>query len=148
MKNIKDTVMECSKPGAIRKEELLAYLAGEKVRPVVKQHLASCQYCSSQLATYQRMERTLLRKLYRWDCPPNQVLGEYQLGLLSNEHATAVKLHLSSCVLCAVEMATLSQFLANEPVHVERVSVQPFSPNNHHTPKEAKPLAGRLRNAS
>jgi len=34
--------MECSKPGAIRDEELLAYLAWEKVRPFVVQHLAEC----------------------------------------------------------------------------------------------------------
>ena len=31
--------MECSEPGAIGDEELLAYLAGEKVRPFVA---ASC----------------------------------------------------------------------------------------------------------
>ena len=140
--------MECSEPGTIRDEELLAYLAGERVRPDVQQHLARCQGCSAKLVDYRRMELSLTSKLYRWDCPPNQVLGEYQLGLLSNERATAVKLHLSSCILCAKEMATLSQFLANEPVLVERVSVQPFSLNNHHTPKEAKPLAGRLRDVS
>jgi hypothetical protein len=140
--------MECSEPGTIRDEELLAYLAGERVRPDVQQHLARCQLCSARLVDYRRMELSLTRKLYRWDCPPNQVLGEYQLGMLSSERAAAVKLHLSSCVLCAVEIATLSQFLVNEPVLVERVSVKPFSLNNNHTPKEAKPLAGRLRDVS
>jgi len=94
------------------------------------------------------MELSLTSKLYRWDCPPNQVLGEYQLGLLSNDRATAVKTHLSSCVLCAVEIATLTQFLANDPRLVERVSVQPSSLNNHHVPQEANPLAGRLRDRS
>jgi hypothetical protein len=140
--------MECSEPGTIRDEELLAYLAGERVRPGVQQHLARCQSCSAKLTDYRRMELSLTRKLYRWDCPPNQVLGEYQLGLLSNERATAVQLHLSSCVLCSVEMATLSQFLANDPLLVERVSVQPSSLNNHHSPREVKPLAGRLRDKS
>src|SRR5215831_20991480 len=102
--------MECSEPGNIRDEELLAYLAGEIVRPDVQRHLAQCQRCASQLATYRRMELSLTSKLYRWDCPLNQVLGEYQLGLLSNEIATAVKMHLGSCVLCAAEMAMLEQF--------------------------------------
>ncbi len=74
--------MECSKPGAIRDEELVAYLAGEDVQPTVIQHIKYCQRCSSQLATYQRMEHKLTSKLYRWDCPPSQVLGEYQLDLL------------------------------------------------------------------
>ncbi len=95
--------MECSEPGTIRDEELLAYLAGEKVRPVVQQHLLRCQRCSSLLADYRRMDLSLTSKLYRWDCPPNQVLGEYQLGLLSNDFAAGVKFHLSTCVLCSAE---------------------------------------------
>jgi anti-sigma factor RsiW len=119
--------MECSKPGTIRSEELLAYLAGEKVRPVVKEHLASCQYCSSQLAAYRRMERTLIKKLYRWDCPPNQTLGEYQLGLLSNAQAAQVREHLNQCVLCAAEVTALNEFLANDPMLVERVAAAPQS---------------------
>lgn len=147
--------MECSKPGAIREEELLAYLAGEKVRPIVKQHLASCQYCSSQLATYQRMERTLLRKLYRWDCPPNQILGEYQLGLLSNEQATEVRDHLNTCVLCVAEIATLNEFLANDPMLVERTLAPPQSiptlvslQNNHRAGQEARRALETLRDQS
>src|SRR5260370_35750554 len=107
---LKETLMECSEPGIIRDEELLAYLAGEIVRPVVQQHLARCQNCSAKLADFRRVERSLTRKLHRWDCPPNQVLGEYQLGLLDNERATTVRLHLSSSVLCSVAIATLSPF--------------------------------------
>lgn len=136
--------MQCSKPGTIRSEELLAYLAGEKVRPAVKEHLASCQYCSSQLAAYRRMERTLIKKLYRWDCPANQILGEYQLGLLSNEQAAQVREHLQSCVLCAAEVAALHEFLEEEPVLVERVAATSQSvpalattQNNHHPVQNA-----------
>ena len=139
--------MECSEPGTIRDEELLAYLAGEIVQPAVQQHLARCQSCSAKLADFRRVESSLTRKLYRWDCPPNQVLGEYQLGLLNNELATDVQLHLNSCVLCSVEFATLSQFLANDPMLVERVSVQPSLSNNHAS-RAAKPLIGHLRDVS
>jgi len=128
--------MECSEPGTIRDEELLAYLAGERVRPAVEQHIGRCQRCSTQLAEYRRIERTLVSKLYRWDCPSNITLGEYQLGLLDKEDATAVRLHLSQCVLCTAEVATLTGFLANDPMLVERaplspVSVRPFSLNNY-----------------
>ncbi|HEX9134197.1 MAG TPA: hypothetical protein VF844_18045 [Ktedonobacteraceae bacterium] len=137
--------MECSEPGTIRDEELLAYLAGEWVRPDVQRHLSGCQHCSSQLADLRRMELSLTSKLYRRDCPPNQVLGEYQLGLLGNDIATAVRMHLGACVLCAAEMTVLAQFLANDPILVERVPVQPSSLNNHHAPQEVKPLVGRLR---
>ena len=146
--------MECTKPGAIRDEELLAYLAGENVRPFVVQHLAECQYCSSQMAAYQRVELTLTSKLYRWDCPPSQVLGEYQLGMLSKELITAVNNHLAMCVLCAAEVATLTEFLAHDPVLVERapvpsVSVQTSSPhNNHRSGQGTKSVVDRLSEQS
>lgn len=139
--------MECSDPGTIRDEELLAYLSGEIVRPTVQEHLAQCQSCSAKLSDFRRVERSLTRNLYRWDCPPNQELGEYQLGLLSNKRAMAVKLHLSSCILCSAEIATLSQFLANDPMLVESVSVQPSVSYNHVT-HVVKPFIGHLRDVS
>lgn len=147
--------MECSEPGTIRDEELVAYLAGEKVRPAVVQHLTRCQRCSSQLATYRRIELKLLSKLYRWDCPPNQILGEYQMGMLSSEQALNVKNHLRMCVLCAAEVATLTEFLAHdrmlaEPVSVAQntVSVRPVATNNHHPVQDAKRTLDSLREHS
>ncbi|HVB72193.1 MAG TPA: hypothetical protein VNE38_01435 [Ktedonobacteraceae bacterium] len=123
--------MECSTPGFIRDEELLAYMAGEKVRPVVAQHLARCQRCSAYVAESRGLERSLIQKLYRCDCPLNQILGEYQMGLLSGDVANAVQAHLGSCVQCTAELATLTEFLANDPVLVERLAVQSSSQHNH-----------------
>jgi len=144
--------MECNKPGAIRDEELLAYLAGEKVRPFVVQHLVECQNCSSQLAAYRRIELALTSKLYRWDCPPTHVIGEYQLGLLSKELTAAVKNHLSMCVLCAAEVATLTGFLANDPLFAERETIPSVqvtsSHNNHRSVNGAKAVLERLRDHS
>lgn len=144
--------MQCSEPGAIRDEELLAYLAGEYVRPSVVQHLARCQSCTARLASYQRIEYKLISKLYRWDCPSNQVLGEYQLGLLKNDQALAVRRHLEHCMLCAAELATLTEFLANDPMLVERAPAThrkegPFVavPNSHGTTREAKQMLDQLR---
>jgi hypothetical protein len=140
--------MECSEPGAIRDEELIAYVAGENVRPAVEQHIAHCQGCASQLADYRSLERKLISKLYRWDCPPNEILGEYQLGLLSNEQAVAVKNHLSICVLCAAEVAVLTNFLANDPMLIEPVTsvvAQPASLNHHHLVHEAKQAVEHIR---
>ncbi len=133
--------MECSEPGAIRDEELVAYLAGETVRPVVVEHLTHCQRCSLQLATYRRVELELLSKLYRWDCPPSQVLGEYQMGMLQQGQGVAVKNHLRACVLCTAEVAMLTEFLKNDPMLAEPVTVMPkaaSSANNHH------PVGARL----
>ncbi len=145
--------MECSEPGAIREEELVAYLAGEKVRPAVVQHIAHCQRCSLQLATYRRMELKLLSKLYRWDCPPNQVLGEYQMGLLGTEQALAVRKHLRMCALCSAEVASVAEFLANDPMLAEPVAVgqkaaRPAAANNHRSAHDAKRTLEQLRERS
>ncbi len=140
--------MQCSEPGAIRNEELLAYLAGEYVRPGVVQHLARCQSCTAQLADYRNIEYKLLSKLYRWDCPSNDVLGEYQLKLLDQEQAGAVRKHLERCVLCKTELATLTEFLANDPLLAENVpvtAVPAIARNNHHTGTDAQQLLEQLR---
>jgi anti-sigma factor RsiW len=146
--------MECSEPGAIRDEELLAYLAGEKVRPIVEQHIARCQRCAAQLAAYERIELALTSKLYRFDCPPSQVLGEYQLGMLSKELTAAVNNHLSLCAHCSAEVATLVEFLENEqaltePVAVPGIPVRTSSPNNNHrSVPSAKSVLDRLQNTA
>ncbi len=129
--------MECSQPGIIGDEELLAYLSGEYARPIVQQHLAQCLRCSTQLAEYRQLEQSLMQKFYRWDCPPNQILGEYHLNMLSNELTTAVQKHLDQCVLCAAEVATLTEFLAADPMLVERAAAQTSSQNNHRTTQQA-----------
>lgn len=140
--------MECSEPGLIRDEELLAYLAGERMRPVVEQHLARCPRCSTRLADYRRQELSLISKLYRWDCPPNQVLGEFQLGLLDPETSLAVKFHLRACVACSIEVSTLSEFLSADPLLVERPAplfVPELARNNHHAqPQDAGALLDQL----
>lgn len=142
--------MECSKPGAIHDEELIAYLAGEQVRPAVIFHLAECERCSNQLATYRKMDLRLLNKLYRWDCPPSQVLGEYQMGMLQGNDAW-IKSHLNMCVSCTAEVMALTEFLANDPMLVESVVVPQVSvsarsfQNNHHPVQDAKRTLEELR---
>lgn len=143
--------MECSEPGLIRDEELLAYLAGERVRPVVEQHLTRCPRCSARLADFRRLELSLLSKLYRWDCPPDQVLGEYQLGLLDAETTLAVEFHLRTCVSCSVELSTLSEFLSGDPMLVAQPA-RPAAPDlartNHHAPEPGAALNRLLDRAS
>ncbi len=129
--------MECSKPGAVSDAELLAYLDGEQVRPAVPEHVAQCAYCSSQVANYRRIDHQLLQKLYRWDCPSSLELGEYQLEVLSLQRRAEIASHLRSCVLCSSEVATLSDFLAFDPILREPVlsaqnSAQPVVSSNHH----------------
>jgi hypothetical protein len=148
--DVEETLMECSEPGAIRDEEYIAYLEGENVRPSVIEHLAHCQVCTSRLATYRQLEHNLTYKLYRWDCPPSQILGEFQLGLLDAVFSTAVKTHLRACVRCSAEVVALTQFLANdlflvEPVSVVQKSVVKPALNGRYPVEEAKQMLGHLR---
>lgn len=148
--------MECLEPGAVHDEELFAYLAGEKVRPLVERHLTTCQYCANRLAEYRRLELTLSSKLFRWDCPPTQVLGEYESGMLSKELGAAVQNHLSICVLCAAEVASLTGFLANDPMLVESVPQIAVSVpltaasnnHNHHPVQNVKGVIDNMRERS
>ena len=146
--------MECSEPGAIRDEELLAYIDGAQVRPAVLVHLARCPYCKSQLAAYRRMDRELIQRLYRWDCPTNQTLGEYQLGLLSSNQAAGVQDHLQRCALCAAEFVVLMNFMANDPMLVEWAGAIPaptLAPQvmnhsqNSHAARDAKHVIEQWR---
>lgn len=137
--------MECSEPGLIRDEELLAYLTGERVRPVVEQHLARCPYCSAQLADLRQLEFSLLSKLYRWDCPPSQVLGEFQMGLLDPEVALAVRFHLRACVSCVAELNMLGEFLSGDLLRVESQFLVPQPAQNNHHVQEIGGVINHLR---
>jgi len=106
--------MVCSQPELVKGEDLLAYLAGEQVKPEILQHLSSCAYCTEQLQEYRFMELSLLRTLYRWDCPSSQTLGEYQLGMLVRQEEQSVSVHLEKCVQCTQEVRALSAFLSND----------------------------------
>ncbi|GAC1371112.1 MAG: hypothetical protein NVSMB44_38420 [Ktedonobacteraceae bacterium] len=148
--DVEGTLMECSEPGVIRDEELIAYAEGEKVRPAVKEHLAHCEACSSRLATYQQLEHRLAYKLYRWDCPPSQILGEFQLGLLDTVFSTAVKTHVRSCLRCSADVMALTHFLANDPFLVEpavagQKSAQKAALNGRYPVEEAKRALEHLR---
>jgi len=143
--------MECSEPGAIRNEELIAYLLGEEVRADVVQHLASCQCCATELEAYRRMEYKLIGKLYRWNCPSSQKLGEYQLELLSSEQAAAITSHLRTCMLCAAEIVALSAFLTDDPMLVESApmtrkgaSLQSSSHNHQSPVQDARQVVKHL----
>ncbi len=134
--------MECSEPGAIRDEDLMAYFSGDQVHPAIAQHIASCQSCSSRLASYQQVERVLTGKLFRFDCPPNQMLGEYHLGMLSQHQASLVSNHLRICGFCNTEIAQLKSFLGADPLLVKRT---PVARNNHAHVQDIRQAARRVR---
>jgi hypothetical protein len=140
--------MECREPGAIRDEELFAYLAGERVRPEVKQHLATCPSCAAQAALYRRMDRVLTSTLYRWNCPPSQVLGDYQFGFLEPRQAADVRSHVSTCAACTSEIASLNTFLENDPLFVTQPVTRVAVRKNAHPVQRATRALGDMRDLS
>ena len=54
---------------------------------------------------------TLMKLLYRADCPPSIDLGEYRLGLLDKMRRSAIVAHLSECPHCTEELARLDGYL-------------------------------------
>ena len=140
--------MECREPGAIRDEELFAYLAGERVRPAVIQHLENCPACMAQVALYRKMDSTLASTLYRWNCPPSQVLGDFQFGLLQPEQSVEVRSHVRTCAACTAELTTLNAFLANDPWLEPQPAVQVAARQNHSPVQQAKRALENLRDQS
>ncbi len=91
--------------------QLLAYLDGEADSEVVE-HVGQCAQCRERASQLALLQGRLASRLYRLACPSSTDLGEYHLGLLGQEQAGAVALHLAECPHCSREVAQLQTYLA------------------------------------
>jgi hypothetical protein len=107
-------LMHCSNPGAITDEELLVSLDNGVLRPEVQEHISHCPSCAQKLHTYASMNRQLFRQFYRWNCPPSQILGEYEMGELPAEQSYSVASHIQSCARCTEDVALFTTFMATD----------------------------------
>ncbi len=105
--------MECSFPPPLTSDQLSAALEG-LAEPDLQAHLARCPACASQLKAAQRFEQQLSQRLYRWDCPSLQRLGEYHLNRLTPDEAANITQHLKQCARCDEEFAGLRAFMEVE----------------------------------
>ena len=129
--------MECSHPPRLTPDQLSAALSGE-AEPDVYAHLALCAGCAARLATARGIEDGLTRRLFRWDCPTPQRLGEYHLGMADQAEVAAITQHLERCPHCAEELAHLGAFLATEPPPV------PARPAHSKTHPDRPPLGALM----
>src|SRR5262245_19268329 len=113
--------MQCSSPPPLTDNQITAALDGE-ADPAALAHLAQCPSCSARLADARRFERRAQRRLYRWDCPSSQLLGDYHLGLVTPGDERTVRRHLAQCARCAEELEELRRFL------VDGEPAQPHAP--------------------
>ncbi|NLE53088.1 MAG: hypothetical protein GX613_16945 [Chloroflexi bacterium] len=104
--------MTCQLPPPLSDDEISAVVDGTADDDVIR-HVADCPHCAARVATARQLERTLARRLSRWDCPPPLALGEYHLNLLSKQDAKAVREHIAGCPRCEAELSDLAIFLEN-----------------------------------
>ncbi|HEX5416094.1 MAG TPA: hypothetical protein VFZ25_10540 [Chloroflexota bacterium] len=102
---------DCTEPGAVSPEDLLAFLDGDAPRRVVD-HLNRCAYCSASARSYRDTQRGLRRILDRVECPSPQILGEYELNLVSPTERQRIAGHVLGCDRCADELRRLREFMA------------------------------------
>ena len=86
--------MTCICPPELEDAQLLAYLDGEADQKTAE-HLEKCDHCRERTEHLARFSEHLATSLYRATCPSPADLGEYHLGLLARDDATAIKGHLA-----------------------------------------------------
>lgn len=94
-------------------ESIVAYVDGDAT-PDVARHLRACPACAAEAQAYTRLQRQLAGALYRFDCPPAQTLGEYELDVVTPESRTTIARHLLDCPLCMTELLSVRAFLAED----------------------------------
>jgi hypothetical protein len=106
--------MTCIQPGATTPEDLMASADGN-AEPAIVRHLAACEYCAAEVASYARAQNRLRSTFYRITCPPAEVFGDYELGLLPEAERVATARHVLDCPRCTEELQLLRDFLASTP---------------------------------
>ncbi len=106
--------MECMRPGAVTREEILAYVDGDAPEHVAE-HVRRCPACRAEAGRLAELQGRLRQALYRFDCPDPHALGEYALEILDPRQRAQVAAHVIACPHCTAELQTLRTFLAIEP---------------------------------
>jgi len=96
-------------------EQISAVLDGA-IDPDVQRHLEQCPDCAQRVEAARHLETWLDRRLYRWNCPPAQMLTDFHFDLLMSQERQAVAEHVDFCSLCQDELAQLRVFLKTEAV--------------------------------
>jgi hypothetical protein len=99
--------------GAVTPEDLIAYTDGE-ASGSTSAAIQSDPALRAAADAYAQTQRRLRQRLYRFDCPSPQMLGEYDLGLLAGAARTQLAAHVGECPRCMAELRMLRDFMAAE----------------------------------
>jgi anti-sigma factor RsiW len=97
---------KCIEPSQIKEGDLMAYVEGE-ADGRVRDHVGRCPACAGKVAQLRRTNQALLTLMYRASCPLSEVLGQYQLDLLSPDERLKVAAHVRTCPHCSRELDEL-----------------------------------------
>lgn len=86
--------------------------------------------------TPDEMTQLLQSRLYRWDCPSPDTLGNYHLNIVQLNEREMIEVHLTHCLLCRQELEVLTTFL----------SLETFAPTKTVDPDTKAPSAQNLWN--
>lgn len=103
----------CTAPPALSGIAVMAAADGESDETVLA-HLQVCPSCRARVAQLRALQRQLLQRLYRHNCPSSQLLVDYCHGLLEPFERAAVTHHLALCTHCAAEVALLERGARSE----------------------------------
>jgi hypothetical protein len=110
--------MTCVMPPALTELEIDMLLADE-APPAVVEHHRRCPACAQRVARLAAEEASLRAHLFRADCPESLALGEWHLGLVSQQEARQIEAHLNVCPWCKQEIEELVAMLAAPPVKMD-----------------------------
>ena len=95
-------------------DTLLAYL-DQEVDPETAAQIEASPADRDRARELYQLQSSLTARMYRFNCPGPEELGEYQLGMLARQRARSIAGHLEICPHCARELAGLVDFLGREP---------------------------------
>lgn len=106
-------MMQQRHSGPVSPKDIIAYVDGE-APPDIAERIAADPQWSNEAREYARTQEVLRQRLYRYDCPSSQTLGEYELGMLVSVERTRIAQHVVACPHCLAELETLRAFMAVE----------------------------------
>jgi hypothetical protein len=113
-------------------------LRPETVDQAITQHIKQCETCMRDVTAIVLLQRSLKKKLFRFDCPSEEKLTAYALHKLPLWERMAIEAHLPNCQHCSEEIRIIQRvaedFLPSpssapwETVRRIRALLQPQSP--------------------
>ncbi len=98
-----------------KNDQLFRYaLEGNSLPYSADAHIVKCSSCRQQLQSLMSTNSSLLRRLYRCQCPEINILARYAAGLTSVNEELLVLSHLPSCPLCAQDLQEMQDILEDD----------------------------------